>query len=181
MKKDGRMYDPEHPFLEALKSVEGCQLAIGKHEANGCACVLECASLAPLVASGELHDPAARARVWTDDPERTLGVDIRPLNDAYDDSEARTRDMIALAMALWDYKEWPEARKLAFGEKAAMYAVNVSAARMLRARALIWSIRGTNPNGDFQEIRLRRLGGCACCAGSCRCCACTNHICERSW
>ena len=76
-------------------------LTIGKHNENGCACVLECAAI-------------ARIGKWTDSPNLVQLPDLRSLNDSYawTDDTKRTLYMCRLVKAFWDWHTISETTKL---------------------------------------------------------------------
>jgi len=80
----------------------GGVLRHGSHKPDGEACALEAESI-------------ARGREWSDDP--VTMPDLRPLNDGpWSSDQARTDALVPVVEALWDWAEWPEARRLAWVE-----------------------------------------------------------------
>ncbi|MEM3169940.1 MAG: hypothetical protein QW838_04130 [Candidatus Nitrosotenuis sp.] len=97
-------------------------LSAGKHAPDeGAACVLEAVS-------------AWLGLEWTDDPD-TLGLpDIRPLNDAsWSSAEARTGAMTRLIAAIWDFREWPRARRAHMARRVALRTAREVLPFLLRA------------------------------------------------
>lgn len=87
------------PLRAVIDARFGGVLTKGQHEPDGQACALEAAHAA-------VGDP------WSDNPGRW--PDIRPLNDGpWSSDEARTKHMIPLMEAFWDWGDWPEARRIA--------------------------------------------------------------------
>lgn len=87
------------------------RLKNGEHSENGSACIMEASSV-------------ARGIDWTDDPVSIGLPDLRPLNDAHWPSEeARARELITVAEALWDWAEWPADRRAAYAERVVLRTV----------------------------------------------------------
>lgn len=99
--------------------------ASGNHAADsGSYCALEACAL-------------ARGLPMTDDPLTTLGVDIRPLNDAprWRDEHHRAKHLGPVTIALWDYRDWLPERRTRFAELIAEQTIRQILPIALRAAA----------------------------------------------
>src|SRR5262249_16383293 len=94
-----------------LKKRFGGVLRHGSHVENGQACALECVSAPPKIK-------------WTDRPEVVGMPDLRPLNDArWPDDATRTKHMLPVIEALWNWADWSNARKILFAERLAFLTI----------------------------------------------------------
>src|SRR5688572_33238199 len=109
-----------HPIVDVLNNKLGGIISSGCHsEGEGACCILEVVSV-------------AKGIPWTDHPGRTGMPDIRGINDAFRDPGKRTLAMVRLGVALYDYSEWSEARRLAFAIALVLYTVREVLAPTLR-------------------------------------------------
>jgi hypothetical protein len=114
----------KHIYLKTLEEKCGGVLLDGKHEEDGEACVLEVASV-------------ARGVPWTDDPERVGLPDLRALNDAgWSSDVVRTEHLAPVVVALWDWPDWSEERRVAFSTKLAELTIRRVLPLALRAVGL---------------------------------------------
>jgi hypothetical protein len=91
----------QHPFDRILTTRFGGLLRHGSHAEDGQACLLEAATV-------------ARKQKWSDSPDTAGLPDLRSLNDGpWSSDEARTVAMRPVAIALWDWPEWDEAKRKA--------------------------------------------------------------------
>jgi hypothetical protein len=104
------MTTPFTAFETTLAMRFGGVLRHGKHQPDGQACALEAVSI-------------AKGLTWTDDP-RTVGLpDIRAINDAYRDDAPRTRDLVPVIEAYWDWATWSPARRRAVMDRIVIETV----------------------------------------------------------
>ena len=64
---------------------------------------------------------AAIGAAWSDHP--TMWPDFRPINDAYDSDEARTRHLWPVLRKYWHWSEWGEARQRQIIERVVILTV----------------------------------------------------------
>jgi len=91
-----------------LRSRFGGYIRKGSHSEDGKGCLIEIAN-------------AAIGAAWSDHP--TLWPDFRPINDAYDSDEARTRHLWPVLRKYWHWSEWGEARQRQIIERVVILTV----------------------------------------------------------
>jgi hypothetical protein len=95
------------------------------HDEGGEGCAMEVASV-------------ARGVEWTDDPGRVDLPDLRPLNDArWSSDEARTKNVVPVVVALWDWPEWGAERRQRFVLRLAELTIRRVLPVALRAMGLV--------------------------------------------
>jgi len=99
---------PFSVFESTLETRFGGILRKGAHTEDGEACLLECAHAA-------IGDP------WSDTPDRW--IDLRSIHDAFTNDIDRTRCMVPVMRAYWDWSEWPLDRKAHTMERLAILIV----------------------------------------------------------
>jgi hypothetical protein len=115
--------DMTHPLIATVESRFGGVLTSGSHEPDGHACLLEAVSI-------------ARGLDWTDDPSIVRMPDLRGLNDApWSSDEVRTKHLLPVGVALYDWAEWSEERRQEFAKRVAEQTIRVIVPMALRQAA----------------------------------------------
>lgn len=128
-----------HPLAVVVRERFGGRLSACAHEPNGCACVLEAAS-------------CVRGVNWCDDPEAVGLPDMRPINDAFRDDETRTRCMLPVAIALWDWPQWSDDRRVAWVRAVVLRTVREILPIALRACGFEQSAAACERAEDLADV-----------------------------
>lgn len=131
----------QHPYLDVLNTRFAGVLAHGAHAPDGVACALEVASI-------------ARGKKWSDSPAVAGLPDLRPLNDGpWPSDRERTRALVPVVVALWDWSEWSPARRKAFAAAVAERTIRELLPPVLRAVGLNAEARRCQQEGTAAAAR----------------------------
>jgi hypothetical protein len=112
-----------HPLIATVESRFGGVLTKGSHAPDGHACLLEAVSI-------------ARGLDWTDEPSIVRMPDLRGLNDApWSSDEVRTKHLLPVGVALYDWAEWSAERRQEFAKRVAEQTIRVIVPMALRPAA----------------------------------------------
>jgi len=120
----------------------GGKLKAGKHSPDGAACLHEAVNV-------------AMGREWSDSTD-SLGLDLRGLNDAaWSSDDARAAALLPVAVALWDFRGWPDERKRAWARRVAQETIRRIVPVALLAAAKV------HPNTAHAEALTAAAAKCA--------------------
>jgi hypothetical protein len=110
-----------HPLIEVVEGRFGGKLTKGAHVENGAACFHEAVNV-------------ARGKPWSDDPHGMPS--LIGLNDApWSSDDVRTKHMLPVGVALWDWADWAPERRVRFARYAAEHTIRTVLPMSLRAAA----------------------------------------------
>jgi hypothetical protein len=142
---EGAMREGETFGQYIKRRLKGGVLRQGAHEPNGEACALEARS-------------QALGLQWTDDPVQTQFPDIRPLNDAWWESDAqRTEHLVPVIEALWDWPQWDKARQQRFAERLAERTIREILPPALETAGCKAEAEACRKDGDEKSARAAKV------------------------